>query len=64
MDILGEMDIVGITIAWLVAVIFIGLLIVSLLMVGVISIEVPDELQATPAMMTAKDRKISATRIL
>jgi hypothetical protein len=45
-------------------VIFIGLLIVSLLMVGVISIEVPDELQAAPAKMTAKDRKISTPRIL
>ena len=60
---LGEADLVGISIAWLVTGEFIGMLFDTSLAVDMTSIGVPDELQAAPAKMIARDRKIKAPRI-
>jgi len=61
---LGEADLVGISIAWLVVVESIEMLFEALLAVGIIPIGVLDELQATVAKMNTKDRRINPPRIL
>lgn len=61
---LGEGDETGISTTRLVAVEFIGMLLGILLIAGVPSTGVREKLQAAPAKMTKKDRKIKIPRVL